>query len=70
MDAIIYGASERGLKIILDRHRPTSRAQSELWYTDMVSEEQWIANWNDLVEFEVHPVMMSAEAVDKIAPRL
>jgi endoglucanase len=45
MDTLIQGASERGLKVILDRHRPTSEAQSELWYTDTVSEEQWIANW-------------------------
>ncbi len=24
--------------------------------------DQWIANWSDLVEFEVHPVITSAEA--------
>jgi endoglucanase len=45
MDVLVQGASERGLKVILDRHRPTSEAQSELWYTDTVSEQQWIANW-------------------------
>jgi Protein of unknown function (DUF3303) len=32
--------------------------------------DQWIANWSDLVEFEVHPVMTSAEAGETIAPRL
>jgi hypothetical protein len=32
--------------------------------------EQWIANWNDLVDFEVFPVMTSAEAAAKVAPRL
>jgi len=32
--------------------------------------DQWIANWKDLVEFEVYPVMTSAEAADKISPRL
>ena len=26
--------------------------------------DEWIANWNDLVEFEVHPVMTSADAAD------
>jgi endoglucanase len=31
--------------VILDRHRPTSEAQSELWYTDKVSEERWIQDW-------------------------
>jgi hypothetical protein len=29
----------------------------------------WMANWNDLVEFEVHPVITSAEAVERVASR-
>ena len=32
--------------------------------------EQWMANWRDIVEFEVHPVMTSKEALEKISPRL
>ncbi len=32
--------------------------------------EQWMAAWADLVEFEVMPVVTSAEAVAAIAPRL
>ena len=32
--------------------------------------DQWIANWNDDVDFEVHPVIISKEAAEKIAPRL
>jgi len=32
--------------------------------------EQWIANWKDLVDFEVRPVLTSKEAADAIAPRL
>lgn len=32
--------------------------------------DQWIANWSDLVEFEVHPVITSAEASERIGPRL
>lgn len=32
--------------------------------------DQWMANWSDLVEFEVHPVMTSAEAADRMAPRV
>ncbi|HEY7388129.1 MAG TPA: DUF3303 family protein [Bryobacteraceae bacterium] len=27
--------------------------------------EQWMANWDDLVEFEVHSVISSAEAAGK-----
>jgi endoglucanase len=45
MDRIILGAGQRGLKVILDRHRPDAYAQSPLWYTDHVSEERWIADW-------------------------
>jgi Domain of unknown function (DUF3303) len=29
--------------------------------------DQWMANWRDLVEFEVHPVITSAEAAEKVA---
>ena len=32
--------------------------------------DQWMANWSDLVEFEVYPVMTSKEAAERIAPRL
>ena len=31
--------------------------------------EQWINNWQDLVEFEIIPVQTSAEAMQTIAPR-
>ncbi|MBV9545441.1 MAG: cellulase family glycosylhydrolase, partial [Chloroflexi bacterium] len=32
MDQVIERAGERGLKVILDRHRPDAQAQSTLWY--------------------------------------
>jgi hypothetical protein len=32
--------------------------------------EEWMANWNDLVEFEVYPVITSADAARTLAPRL
>ncbi|HLM02491.1 MAG TPA: DUF3303 family protein [Pyrinomonadaceae bacterium] len=32
--------------------------------------EEWMANWSDIVEFEVFPVMTSEEAVRKITPEL
>jgi len=32
--------------------------------------DQWMANWTDLIDFEVHPVVTSQEAAAKIAPRL
>ena len=32
--------------------------------------DQWIANWNDITEFEVIPVVTSTEAATAVAPRL
>lgn len=32
--------------------------------------DQWIANWNDIVEFEVHPVITSPQALEQICPQL
>lgn len=32
--------------------------------------DEWIANWSDIVDFEVFPVMTSQEAAEKIAPSL
>ena len=32
--------------------------------------DQWIANWSDLVDFEVHPVITSADAAARVAGRL
>ncbi|HEU4479072.1 MAG TPA: DUF3303 family protein, partial [Pyrinomonadaceae bacterium] len=32
--------------------------------------DEWLGNWNDLVEFEVYPVISSNEAAERIAPRL
>ncbi|HEX6051530.1 MAG TPA: DUF3303 family protein [Gemmatimonadaceae bacterium] len=32
--------------------------------------DDWIRNWSDLVDFEVHPVMPSPDAAAALAPRL
>lgn len=32
--------------------------------------DEWMENWSDLVDFEVHVVVSSREAAEKIAPRL
>ena len=37
---------------------------------DRVLLDEWMANWSDLIDFEVHPVVTSKEAVEKIAPLL
>ncbi|GAA3549824.1 hypothetical protein GCM10022197_00810 [Microlunatus spumicola] len=48
MDAFVASAKAHGLSVILDRHRPDSAAQSELWYTPTWSESRWIADWTML----------------------
>ncbi len=50
MDKLVEGARQRGLKVILDRHRPDSHAQSGLWYTPQYSEARWIQDWVMLVQ--------------------
>lgn len=32
--------------------------------------DQWMANWSDLVEFEVHPVITSKQALKFVEPQL
>jgi Protein of unknown function (DUF3303) len=32
--------------------------------------DQWIANWSDLINFEVHAVVTSKEASERMAPLL
>ncbi|MGH2457704.1 MAG: glycoside hydrolase family 5 protein, partial [Chloroflexota bacterium] len=45
MDRVIAGARQRGLRVLLDRHRPSRYAQSDLWYTSTRTEAEWIAEW-------------------------
>jgi hypothetical protein len=37
---------------------------------DRQSIDDWIVNWNDLVEFEVYPVITSREAAEQISSHL
>ena len=32
--------------------------------------DTWIAVWSDIVDFEIHPVMSSAQAFEIVSPRL
>jgi hypothetical protein len=32
--------------------------------------DQWVARWSDLIDFQVLPVITSAEAVERITPKL
>ncbi|MBT8227232.1 MAG: cellulase family glycosylhydrolase [Dactylosporangium sp.] len=44
LDRVVDYAGTKGMRILLDRHRPDSGSQSPLWYTSTVSEATWIAN--------------------------
>jgi endoglucanase len=48
LDKIVNYASQIGLHIILDQHRPDAQAQSSLWYTAAYPETRWIADWQML----------------------
>ena len=37
---------------------------------DRQSLDAWLANWNDLVDFEVYPVISSADAAARVSSRL
>ena len=47
-----------------------SRCYQVMECDDRALLDAWIANWRDLVDFEVLPVITSAEARAVIAPRL
>ena len=44
MDRIIAGAGRRGLRVILDRHRPDCTSQLPLWYSPQYPEHRWIVD--------------------------
>src|SRR3954464_5170981 len=50
LDRVIAYAGQKGMRIILDRHRPTSGQQTALWYTSAVSEATWINDWKALAQ--------------------
>ncbi|PWW07152.1 aryl-phospho-beta-D-glucosidase BglC (GH1 family) [Paenibacillus cellulosilyticus] len=62
MDRVVQEAGERGIQIILDRHRPDSGGQSELWYTAQYSEARWISDWVMLAEhYANNPTVIGAD---------
>jgi endoglucanase len=48
IDKVIAEAGTRGMRVILDRHRPDSSQQSPLWYTSAYPESRWIDDWKAL----------------------
>jgi endoglucanase len=48
LDKVVNYAGTKGMRVILDRHRPTAAGQTALWYTPAVSEASMIADWQML----------------------
>jgi endoglucanase len=62
MDKIVNGATSRGMMVVLDRHRPAAQGQSDLWYTDKVSEDTWIKDWVSLAKhYRDNPLVIGAD---------
>jgi endoglucanase len=45
---VIEYAGSKGMRVILDRHRPTAAGQTALWYNAAVPESTWISDWQML----------------------
>lgn len=62
LDKVIDYAGSKGMRVILDRHRPTSAGQSPLWYTSTVSEATWINDWKTLAQrYANNPTVIGAD---------
>ena len=62
LDALVDEAKKRGLRIVLDRHRPDANAQSELWYTAAYPEKRWIDDWRMLAKrYAKNPTVVGAD---------
>jgi endoglucanase len=62
LDKVVAYAGQKGMRIILDRHRPTAAGQTPLWYTSTVSEASMIADWRMLAQrYANNPTVIGAD---------
>jgi endoglucanase len=62
LDLVIDYAGTKGMRIILDRHRPTAAGQTPLWYTAAASEASMIADWQMLAQrYANNPTVVGAD---------
>ncbi|HLL68329.1 MAG TPA: cellulase family glycosylhydrolase [Micromonosporaceae bacterium] len=62
LDKVIAYAGSKGMRVLLDRHRPTSAGQSALWYVPSVPESTWINDWKMLAErYRGNPIVIGAD---------
>jgi len=64
MDKIINGASQLGLHVILDHHRPSGSGQTPLWYTAAYPESRWISDWQMLAQHYQNNLMVVGADLD------
>jgi endoglucanase len=62
LDLVVDYAGQKGMRVILDRHRPTSSGQTALWYTPAVPESTWIRDWTSLAQhYAGNPTVIGAD---------
>ena len=62
LDKVIAYAGSKGMRIILDRHRPTAAGQSALWYVSATPESTWINDWKSLAQhYANNPTVIGAD---------
>ncbi len=62
LDRVVGYAGQKGMRIILDRHRPSAAGQTPLWYTASVSEASMIADWQLLAQrYAGNPTVIGAD---------
>lgn len=62
LDRVIEHAGDLGMRVILDRHRPSAAGQTALWYTPQVSEQSIIDDWTMLAErYAGNPTVIGAD---------
>jgi endoglucanase len=62
LDKVVDYAGQLGMRILLDRHRPSAAGQTALWYTPTVSEASEIADWQMLARrYANNPTVIGAD---------
>jgi endoglucanase len=62
LDQVVNYAGTKGMRILLDRHRPSAAGQTALWYTASVSEASEIADWQMLANrYANNPTVIGAD---------
>jgi endoglucanase len=62
LDKVVDYAGQKGMRIFLDRHRPSTAGQTALWYTASVSEASEIADWQMLAQrYANNPTVIGAD---------